>query len=136
MTSASSFFEQLLHAATSQREPQRLLFVFAESELPADASPQQRAAYERGRGGALTPLVCVDKAPRELSTFDALLQESRQACPPWQVVFIAALGGHSGREPPADLVEGALKNMVDNVRTGRFAGYMALDARGEPLLFT
>lgn len=135
MTSAFSFFDQLLRAATSQPEPQRLLFVFAESELPPDASAQQRAAYAGGRGGTLTPLVCVDKAAPELSTFAALVQESREACPPWHVVFIAALSGQGGREPAAALVEGALKTMVENVRAGRFAGYMALDARGEPLLF-
>lgn len=135
MTASSSFFDQLLRAAGAQPQPQRLLFVFAESELPPDADAQQRADHASGRGGALTPLVCVDKAPSELSTFDTLVQESREACPPWQVVFIAALGGQGGREPAAALVEGALKTMVENVRTGRFGGYMALDVRGEPLLF-
>jgi hypothetical protein len=136
MPPASSFFDQLLLAARAQAEPQRLLFVFAQSELPPHADARQRADYVSGRGGALTPLVCVDKPPGELSTFETLAQESREACPPWHVVFIAALGGQNGREPAAATVENALKRMVENVRAGRFAGYMALDARGEPLLFT
>lgn len=131
----SLFFDQLLRAAVSQSQPQRLLFVFSQSELPADANAEQRAHYEAGRGGALTPLVCVDKAPTELSTFTALVEESRQACPPWHVVFIAALGGQDGREPAASQVESALQSMVENVRAGRFAGYMALDNRGQPLVF-
>jgi len=38
-----SHFELLLQAAPSQPEPQRLLFVFAAAELPADASPAPRA---------------------------------------------------------------------------------------------
>lgn len=135
MTSPPSFFDRLLQAASAEPEPQRLLFVFAQSELPADATAGQRAAYAAGQGGALVPLACVDKAPGELSTFDALADESRRACPPWQAVFVAALGGRSGRDPAADAVDGALQAMVENVRGGRFTGYLALGPGGEPLHF-
>jgi hypothetical protein len=128
-----SHFAQLLAAAGAQREPQRLLFVFAQGELPAGASAAERARYEAGLGGALRPLVCVDKRPQDLSTFEALVDESRVACPPWQVVFIAALSGRSGNEPQPAVVEQALTQMVENVATGRLGGYMALDAQGEPL---
>src|SRR5215207_1626424 len=78
MTSPSQF-ELLLQAAASQPEPQRLLFVFAAAELPADASAAQRARFEAGQGGALTPLACVDKAVGDLSSFEALVAESRRA---------------------------------------------------------
>jgi hypothetical protein len=136
METSPSLFDRLLQAAAAQSQPQRLLFVFAESELPADATRAQRAQYEAGRGGVLTPLACVDKSARELNSFDALVSESRQACPPWQAVFIAALGGQNGKEPAAALVEGALQAMVDNIRAGRFGGYMVLDPDGESLEFT
>lgn len=128
-----SRFAQLLAAAGAQPEPQRLLFVFAERELPAGASAAERARYEAGDGGALRPVVCVDKRPQDLSTFDALVEESRSACPPWQVVFIAALAGRNGQEPGTTPVEQALKRMVENIAAGRLDGYMALDAQGEPL---
>ncbi len=51
-----SSFDDLLHAARLQPEPQRLLFVFVGVELPDDATPAQRARFEQGQGGALVPL--------------------------------------------------------------------------------
>ena len=36
-------------------------------ELPDDATPAQRARFEAGQGGALVPLMCVDKTPQELA---------------------------------------------------------------------
>lgn len=47
-----SSFDDLLHAARAQPEPQRLLFVFAAAELPDDATPAQRARFAAGQGGA------------------------------------------------------------------------------------
>jgi hypothetical protein len=135
MTSPSHF-ELLLQAAASQPEPQRLLFVFAEAELPADASPAQRARFEAGQGGALTPLACVDKAVDDLVSFEALVAESRHASPPWQVVFIAGLSGQGGRPPSSVQVDSALQAMVENVRAGRFGGLLALGPDGEPLSFS
>jgi hypothetical protein len=135
MDDSTPVFERLLQAARTQAEPQRLLFVFAQGELPEDASAAQRAAYAAGLGGALTPIVCVDKSPAELDTFEALVAESRTACPPWEAVFIGALDGQAGREPSPARVEQALTSMVNDVRVGRLAGYLALDPRGDPLQF-
>ena len=41
-----SSFDDLLQAARSQPEPQRLLFVFAGVELPDDATPEQRTRFD------------------------------------------------------------------------------------------
>lgn len=131
-----SQFDLLLQAAASQPEPQRLLFVFAGAELPADATPEQRERFNAGLGGALTPLACVDKGVEELATFEALVAESRYASPPWQAVFIAGLSGQAGRPPSSALVDSALQAMVKNVRAGRFGGYLALSVKGEPLTFS
>lgn len=131
-----TYFEQLLQAAATQPEPQRLLFVFAEAELPADATPAQREQFAAGRGGALVPLACVDKAPSDLTTFEALVAESREASPPWQAVFIAGLPGQGGRAPSPQEIDAALKAMVEAVRLGRFSGYLALGPTGEPLTFS
>lgn len=134
MNPTPSFFEQLLHHAAQQPQPQRLLFLFAGAELPPDADAAQRAGFAAGQGGALVPLACVDKSPRDLSSFEALVQESRAACPPWDAVFIAAIGGSAGEEPPAATVDGALHAMVDDVRQGRLARYLALGRSGDPLV--
>jgi len=130
-----SHFDQLLKSAAAQPDPQRLLFVFAQAELPEGASGEQRSRFESGNGGALTPLACVDKAVGDLSTFEALVNESRHACPPWQVLFIAALAGQEGKPPSSALVDSALQAMVESVRAGRFGSYMALAPTGEPLSF-
>ena len=132
----ATHFEQLLRAALAQTQPQRLLFVFAAAELPDDASPEQRRRFEAGEGGALAPLACVDKAPEQLASWEGLVAEARRASPPWQVVFIAALGGQAGNAPAPAVIDSALETMVANVRQGRFRGYLALDAAGETLLFS
>ncbi len=41
-------FDDLLQAARAQPTPQRLLFVFAQAELPADSTPAQRERFEQG----------------------------------------------------------------------------------------
>jgi hypothetical protein len=130
-----SHFEQLLQHAASQPQPQRLLFVFAAAELPPDASPEQRKRYAAGGGGALAPLMCVDKAPRDLPGFDALVAESRDAGPPWDVVFVAGLDGRDGRSPTDEQVEQALHKMVNAVHTGMVRGFAAYDGGGRELLF-
>ena len=135
MTSPSHF-DLLLRAAASQPEPQRLLFVFAQAELPPDASAAQRERFEAGQGGTLTPLACVDKAPAELTGFDALVAESHHVGGAWHVVFIAGLSGQGGRPPSSALVDSMLQAMVENVRSGRFGGYLTLDPKGDPLSFS
>ena len=94
-----STFDDLLRAARKQHEPQRLLFVFAGAELPDDSTPEQRRRFAAGAGGALIPSMCVDKTPGELSTFSALVDESRGLGPEWTIVFVASLGGRGGRAP-------------------------------------
>lgn len=44
-----SSFDDLLHAARLQPEPQRLLFVFVGVELPDDATPPSARALSKGR---------------------------------------------------------------------------------------
>lgn len=128
-------FDQLLQAAAAQPEPQRLLFVFASADLPDDATAAQRASHAAGNGGTLTPLMCVDKAPAELASFAALLEESGRAGPPWQVVFAAALPGIAGAPPaPASITE-ALRMMVDRVRSGNLGTLLAIDRDGNTVEF-
>lgn len=129
-------FELLLRGATLQAEPQRLLFVFTTAELPEDPSPEQRERFASGQGGTLSPLVCVDKAPAELGSFEALRAESAKAGPPWQVVFIAALSGQGGKPAPEARIEQALRTMVERIRSGQLQGLLALDREGSPLSFS
>ncbi len=131
-----SSFDDLLRAARAQPEPQRMLFVFAGAELPDDATPEQRARFEQGEGGALVPVMCVDKSIAELSSFDALMNESRGMGQAWQIVFAAALSGTGGRALTSDDAKEPLKRMEDAIRRGAFDNYIPFDRQGQPVLFS
>lgn len=130
-----SAFDQLVQAAAAQPDPQRLLFVFAAAELPDDASPAQQQRFEAGEGGSLTPMMCIDKGLDQLTDFGALLDESREAGPPWQVMFAAGLAGRDGRAPTEAQIEHALQSMAERVRAGMVESLLALDRNGEALSF-
>ena len=130
-----SSFDDLLRAAHEQPEPQRLLFVFAGAVLPDDSTPEQRACFEAGQGGALTPLMSVDKTPEELGTFAALVEESRQFGHDWAIVFVASLAGRGGRAPTSEEADQSLKRMIESIKTGLFGSFIPFDRQGQPMLF-
>lgn len=130
-----SSFDDLLRSASEQDQPQRLLFVFTTAALPDDATDEQRARFESGRGGTLTPLMCVDKSPDELPSFEALLEESRRAGPGWDIVFVAALSGSAGRSPTSTEAEAPLQRMVESIKSGRIGSFIPFDIHGQPVSF-
>jgi hypothetical protein len=131
-----SSFDDLLRAAREQPEPQRLLFVFAEAALPDDSTPEQRARFEAGQGGALTPLMSVDKTPEELGTFAALVEESRRFGPDWAIVFVASLPGRDGRAPTSKEADQSLQRMLESIKAGSIGSFIPFDRRGEPVLLS
>ena len=127
-------FDDLLHAAHAQPEPQRLLFVFAGAELPDDATPAQRADFEAGHGGALVPRMCVDKAPHELDSFAALVREAEQFdTGDWNMVFAAALPGTQHHAPTSADAEAPLQAMVESIRAGTLGNFIPFNRQGEPV---
>lgn len=131
-----SSFDDLLHAARMQPEPQRLLFVFAAAELPDDATPAQRVHFEAGHGGALVPMMCVDKTPQELASFSALVEEAQQFTAPghdWAMVFAAALSGTLNQAPTSADAEAPLQRMVDAIKGGTHGAYIPFNRQGLPV---
>ena len=126
-----SNFDDLLRAARTQDQPQRLLFVFAGAELPDVSTPEERARFEAGEGGALTPLMCADKTLAEITGFEALASESRQFDRDWVMVFVAALAGRSGREPTSGEAEPVLASMVEAIKAGRISAFIPFDRQGQ-----
>jgi hypothetical protein len=131
-----SSFDDLLRAAREQPEPQRLLFVFANAVLPDDSTPEQRARFEAGEGGALAPLMAVDKTPEEIGTFAALVEESRQFGTDWAVVFVASLPGRAGRAPTSREADQPLQRMIEAIKAGSFGSFIPFDRRGAPVLLS
>ncbi len=128
-----SNFDDLLRAARTQPEPQRLLFVFARAVLPDDSTPEQRARFEAGEGGALAPLMAVDRTPDDLGTFAALVEESRQFGTDWAVVFVASLPGRAGRAPTSKEADQPLQRMIESIKAGSIGSFIPFDRRGEPV---
>ena len=129
-------FDDLLRAARTLRERQRLLFVFAGAELPADATPAQRERFAQGEGGALVRRMCVDELPEELQSFDALVRESQQfelPGQPWRLVFTAALSGTPTQAPSEADAEKVLNRMVEAMKSGALGAYLPFNRQGVPV---
>ncbi len=124
-------FSGLLQAARQQVEPQRLLLVFAAAELPRDPTDEQKARFERGEGGALSPVVCVDKLPEEVESFAALLDESTRTGIGWDILFVAAMPGRGGFAPNPDEAVQPLQMMVEAIKGGRIGEFLAVTREGE-----
>lgn len=124
-------FDDLLRVARTQPEPQRLLLVFAVAELPPDAGEAERLAFVRGEGGALAPVVCVDKRPEEITSFAALAEESRDTGVDWQLLFVAAMPGRGGHPPNGDEAVQPMRMMVEQIKGGQIARFLVADRNGD-----
>ena len=124
-------------AAKRQPEPQRFLFVFLKASLPKDYDAADEARFNQGQGGALQPLMCVDKAVDELTTFADLVEESEQMNDDWQIVLIAAMSGRAGVMPNSDEAKQPLEMMVQAVEQGGdLSRFMAFGRSGDPIQFS
>ena len=123
-------FADLLHAARTQDQPQRLLFIFAASELPDDASNTQKERYQARMGGALSPVVYVDKSPEEIGNFDELVEESRATGASWDIVFITSLSGQEGQQPDNDQIEQTFVRLIEMIRLGQIDSFLTFDREG------
>ncbi|HJV27751.1 MAG TPA: ribonucleotide reductase subunit alpha [Aromatoleum sp.] len=113
-----SGFQNLLETARRQPEPQRLLFVFVRAELPEGASAEEKRIFENGQGGALVPVMYVDKKTNEIQSFAELVEESRHTGQSWDMVFVGCLSGQGRREPSDEATQQALETMVKSIQGG------------------
>ncbi len=128
-------FDDLIAAARTQPTPQTLLMVFVDVELPPDASPAERARFEQGQGGALSPRMCLDRTAAELSDWASLAAEADQQSSAWRMVMVAALSGTAGQPPRDEAIEQALNRMVMAVHQGQIEGFIPFDRQGQAVHF-
>lgn len=126
-------YSDFIRVARAQPEPQRLLFVFARAELPEGATDEQRAMFERGEGGALAPVLCVDKTPEEVASFQSLVDESALTGLDWDVAFVSAMSGRGGVTPNGDEAEQPLRMMTEQIQAGMVAQFLAVSRAGDLL---
>jgi hypothetical protein len=131
-----SSYADLLTAAKQQPEPQRLLFVFTQPELPEGYTKVQIERFHAGQGGVLTPKMCTDKALDELGDFSDLVTESLQTEQDWKIVFVACLAGRNGTMPSSAEAQEPLKKMVEGINNGAISHYLAYDRNGNQIRFS
>ncbi|GAB3017560.1 ribonucleotide reductase subunit alpha [Bowmanella dokdonensis] len=124
-------YEDLIQVAKAQHEPQRLLFVFARAELPTGHTDKQKNAFEQGGGGALSPVLCVDKLPDEVGSFEALVEESLNTGEHWDIAFVSALSGRGGYAPNSDEATQPLHLMMKKIQSGMIGDFLTLTRDGE-----
>ncbi|RTR33760.1 ribonucleotide reductase subunit alpha [Shewanella atlantica] len=121
-------FKELLQMTNEQSAPQRLMFLFANAE---STNPKKSKKHQRG---TISPVMCVDKLPSELSTFDALVKEADSIAKQWNFVFIASLSGENGVAPTTDEAEPFLNKMANDIETGNGIGrYVIFDREENPI---
>lgn len=129
-------FDALLEAARREPEPQRLLMVFVKTVLPEDADEEQSRRFQAGGGGGLIPVMYVDKAEDELSSFADLVEESRQMSEDWQMVLVGCISGQGGRAPTAEDAEEPFKLIIRSIHAGGDLSHLAaFDRDGDPVRF-
>lgn len=128
-----SHFNDLLEAARQQTDAQRLLMVFAGAELSDDATPEQKADFEAGHGGELSPLMCADKTPNEIGSFEKLVTEAAQFGHNWVVVFVAGMSGIGPRAPSSEDAQAHLQGMVDAIKVGQIDRFIAFNLDGDAI---
>lgn len=112
-----------------------MLFVFAQSELPEDHDTIEAQQFHAGQGGALNPIMYVDKTLAELGSFSDLVTESQQMGQHWKIVFVAGLAGKNGVLPSSTEAQAALEMMVKSIQQGAISNFLAYDRDGTPMQF-
>lgn len=121
-------FKELLKMTSEQSAPQRLLFLFADAEA---TNPKKSKKHQRG---TISPVMCVDKLPSELSSFDALVKEADSIAKQWNFIFVASLSGDNGVAPTTEEAEPFLNKMANDIETGNGVGrYVIFDRDENPI---
>lgn len=126
-------YADLLNIARSEKNPQRLLFVFTRAEIEHDANEIQKNAFDKGMGGLLKPIMCVDKPVNELTSFEDLVAESDKTEQTWSVMFAACLSGYNGAMPSSEDANKPLDSMIAAINNGMVSQYLAFNRNGELL---
>jgi hypothetical protein len=124
-------YASFIALANTQQEPQRLLWVFARAELPNGYTEAQKQHFLQGQGGALEPVLCVDKLPSEVTDFASLVHESAETGVEWDIAFVASMSGRAGIAPNSDEAIQPMRLMLNKIQSGIIAEFLTFDKKGE-----
>ena len=129
-------FEDLLLAAreVDQLQAQSLLFVFVQAELPEDSTPTEQQQFSAGQGGALVPVMSVDRRPHKLASMKSLVAEAQEFDCDWSLVFVTTLTGMGATPPSIASVDAALSRMIAAIKAGQLASMIPFDRAGNAVV--
>jgi len=110
-------FDDLIVAAAQQPDSQRLLMLYAKADMVDEKSNGEQP------GGTITPVMCVDKTPEEISSFASLVEEADAINKNWDFIFVAGMSGQNGNAPTSEEAEPILTEMTNALANG----YMKMD---------
>jgi len=117
----------MIETAKTQDQPQRLLIMLAKSEIEVNDK-------EEGMSGTITPVICVDKTPDEITSFDDFVMEADSINSDWDMMFIACLSGENNKMPTPEEADPILNKMVNDLMSGQdLSRYLVLDRNEEPV---
>ena len=117
-------FNDLLNSAKEQTNPQRLLLMFAKAQ----------ADDEKLKGGLITPTLCIDKLPEEISSFKDLIAEADSVSSEWDFIFVGGLSGQNNAVPSSEEAEPHLTRMTEQLATGEGLAQYLVFNRKEQLI--
>jgi predicted component of type VI protein secretion system len=121
-------FDELIEMAHKQPEPQRILFVFAKIEYREGHGPE-----DENPDFSIEPHMYNDKTLKEITNFQALVDETVKDDFDWQIVFVAGLGGSNGALPTLEVTDQHLQKMVDAIYQGVIRHFAAYDRNGKKI---
>ncbi len=125
-----SNFSDLIKTASDQEQPQRMLFLFAKTE-----SRKSKKKSKQHINGTISPVMCVDKLPSDLSSFKNFVAEADEISKDWDFMIAAGLNGQNGRAPTAEEAEPHLNQMANNLMSGQdMSRYVIFDREENPII--
>ncbi len=124
-------YQDFIQMAKQQPEPQRLLFVLAKAQLPDQPTDAQKSQFEQQAGGNLEPVLCVDKLPEEVESFETLVEESKRTDIDWDIAFVCAMDGRGGHPASSDEATQPLEMMVQQIQAGMIKHFLTINKQGE-----
>lgn len=123
-------FKQLLDVAAEQDQPQRMLFLFAKAE-----SNKPKKKSKKQQRGAISPVMCVDKLPEDIESFQSLMEEADSVSKEWDFVIIAGLSGQNGIAPTTEDADPYLNQMTNHLASGGdLSQYVIFDREDNPVV--
>ena len=125
-----SKFSDLLEMAVSQDQPQRLLFLFA----MAEGGNGKKKNKKQKDTGTISPVMCVDKLPQEIESFEGLVAEADNISKDWNFIIIAGLSGENGQAPTTEDADPYLNQMTNGLTMGEdLSRYIIFDRKQNPI---